>query len=109
MKNEAMFFKDVINFNDLMKFTNMKKGTAYPYTIIARISLDKAKYNEFCKNFMKEYSFLYPYIDTSKVSGDIWHCVLIEHDPDVAILVMTNGYQYPRFVALNPKVVEEQK
>ncbi|WP_444645265.1 hypothetical protein ACRQU7_08730 [Caproiciproducens sp. R1] len=100
MKNEAMFFKDVINFSELEKLTNMQKGMVYPYTIIARISLDKTKYDEFCKNFMKGYNFLYPYIDTLKVSGNIWHCLLIEHEPDVAILTMTNGYQYPRFVAI---------
>ena len=97
---EAKFFKDVNDLSELKMLTEAHRGTSFPFRIISSVNLDKLAYEKFCSNFKKSYSFLYPFIDSSRVSGDVWDCVLIKHESDVSILVMTNGYQYPRFVAV---------
>lgn len=100
MMDTAIFFRNVGNLNNLKELTVSTKGVFGEYQILSRVVLSKAGFEDFCRDFTKGYSFLQPFAETSIVRNNIWNCIAVENEIGTSILVMTNGYQYPRFVAI---------
>ena len=99
----ALFCRDVENIEELKSLTDINKGVLAEYKIIGKVRLSTIEYEIFCKGLTKGYGFLSQYVEFSKVSNDTWNCVLVKGDDEQGVLIMTNGYQYPRFVALYQK------
>lgn len=96
----AYFFRDLSTLGELKRLTLQEKGLLCNYSVIGTVHLDEESFAEFCADMTKGYDFIEPYANDSKVKRGIWRCILIESQRDTSILVMTNGYLYPRFVAL---------
>ncbi len=97
---KAQFYLNVPNLSILEEKTKKNSGLYYDYQIISHVHLNSNDYYGFCENFLKGYEFLHKYIDSSRIENGIWKCILIHNTSCPQILVMTNGYQYPRFTAL---------
>lgn len=98
--NKATFFRNVSNLDALKSLQASGGGIVGTYRIIARVVLTKTEYDLFCQNLQCGQVFLLPFIETSKIYKGIWNCLLIENTEASSILIMLNGYQYPRFVAI---------
>lgn len=100
---EIFFFRNVKNYNELVSKDTAKRNISHnsqKYKIIETILFEKNEYEEFLKCFNRNWSFLHEYICMMKVSGNIWQCVLVKSKDADGVLVMNDGYQYPRFTAL---------
>lgn len=96
------YFRDVSNFDELLKKSMDKSrlsNNQQETVIIKEIELKANQFNSFLKNFNRSYDFLMPYIDEMKIENGIWKSILVSNS-DEGILVMSNGYNYPRFVAI---------
>ena len=96
----AYFFRNLSTLGELKRLTMQGKGLLCNYSVIGTVCLDKDRFAEFCADMTKGYDFIEPYANDSKVKRGIWRCLRIESQHGISILVMTNGYLYPRFVAL---------
>ncbi len=100
----AFFCRNVSNIAELKRLTMEKKGMFCDYSIIGIVHLDEEQYSVFSSDFCKGYDFLTPYVYDSTVKHGIWHCIRVDSQVASSILVMTNGYLYPRFVALKNSI-----
>lgn len=96
----AYFFRNMSTLGELIRLTMQEKGLLCYYSVIGTVRLDEERFTEFCSDMTKGYDFFEPYANDSIVKRGIWNCILIESQCNISILVMTNGYLYPRFVAL---------
>lgn len=100
---EIYFFRNVKNYNELIykdKIKRRSSNNSQNYKIIDSIILDKNKYLEFLECFNKNWEFIYKYIDQMKIINDVWYCILISSKGYEGVLIMSDGYQYPRFIAI---------
>lgn len=93
------FFRNVQNFDQLSHKTDAFRGIVVECQIIDTIELEDSDYKAFCCDFMRGYSFLSPYIYKTKMINDVWHGILVKCG-DQHVVVVMNGYQYPRYVGL---------
>ena len=93
------FFRNVQDYDQLYKKTESFHGIVAECSIIDTIELQEDYYKNFCGNFMRGHDFLSPYIYKTGIRGDIWYGVLVRCK-DQQVVVVMNGYQYPRFVGL---------
>lgn len=91
------FFRNIQNYVQLSYKTNAFRGIAAECQIIGTIDLKESDYIAFCRDFMRGYSFLLPYVFKAIITNDIWHGVLVKCG-DQGVVVVMNGYQYPRYV-----------
>lgn len=91
------FFRNIQNYVQLSYKTNAFRGIAAECQIIGTIDLKESDYIDFCRDFMRGYSFLLPYVFKTIITNDIWHGVLVKCG-DQGVVVVMNGYQYPRYV-----------
>ena len=96
----ARFFRNLSSFKELVTLTKTKGGQLVNYEIIGIVKLDVDQYKTLCNDFQKGCPFLIPYTESSRIVNGVWNCILIVCNSCPGILVMTNGYQYPRFVAV---------
>lgn len=92
------FFKNVSNYKELQNLDKRFKGLIFSFDIIATVELLDRNVN-FFDDFKHNCAFLKPYIYTTKLDKGTFECVLIEH-AEKRMLVVMNGYQYPRYVAI---------
>jgi hypothetical protein len=97
------FFRNLNNYDELLtktknaiekKSLNIKKTN-----IVSTIYLDKNNFVEFLGDFRRNQKFIYENIPNMKIINSIWNCIEVKCDNN-SVLVMSDGYQYPRFVAL---------
>lgn len=106
---EAYLFRDIQNIRELKYKTKKKRlnnSIKSKYKIIKTIEIENDTYKNFINDLLHNYKFLYPYISQMKVDKyGIWNCVKIKNKDrkNQTILVMNNGYSYPRFVGLEEK------
>lgn len=98
--NKAHFYLNLPNLSALEEKSKKNSGLCYHFQIIDQVNLKQSEHYNFCGDFLKGYCFLDKYIDISKIENGIWKCILIYNVNCPQILVMTNGYQYPRFTSL---------
>lgn len=96
---EISFFRNVQSFDQLRHKTDAFRGIVAECQIITTIELEDKDYKAFCSDFMRDYSFLSPYIIKSKIINDVWYGILVKCGGQSVVVVM-NGYQYPRYVGL---------
>ena len=99
----AFFFNNVNNIDELIEKTHNKEKISInrqPFSILSTIKLNRDEYLKFTMSFKTNYSYLIPYIATMRIVNDIWHCILITMDDKDGVLVMNNGYLYPKFTAI---------
>lgn len=102
---QIAFFRNIRNYKQLCQKTNIFRGIVAECHIIDTIVLHEDCCRDFYNNFMRSHKFLMPYIYKTKITDDIWYGVLVKYR-DKQIVVVMNGYQYPRFTGLalsNPK------
>lgn len=93
------FFRNVQNYNQLCHKTDTFRGIFAECQIIDTIELGEKDYNAFCCNFMRSYNYLSHYTHKAIIRNDIWFGVLVRCS-DKGVMVVMNGYQYPRYVGL---------
>jgi hypothetical protein len=96
---KAAFFRNAKNLEILQSRTSTFKGIVSEYQIIAEISLNKQEFDSFCMNFQYSWAFLFPFINKSFVRHNVWNCISVTCGT-ACILVLMNGYQYPRYLAI---------
>ena len=100
---EIFFFRNIENYDELVNKDKMKRrisNNSQEYKIIDIILINEDEYKQFLKCFNRNWSFLHKYIDEMKIRNNIWQCILIKSKEEDGILIMSDGYQYPRFTAL---------
>jgi len=96
----AKFYRNVQSYEKLKHLADCQDGLINAYEIIGTVDLSKEGFTEFGNDFYTHSSFFIPYLQKSKIENDIFKCVLIKLEGVPTVLVLLNGYQYPRFVAL---------
>ncbi len=96
---EISLFRNVRDLEQLRQKSNLYRGIVVRCRIIDTIELEESDYSVFCKDFMRGYNFLSPYIYRTKIASDIWYGLLVKCREKQVVVVM-NGYQYPRYVGL---------
>lgn len=94
---KIVFFRNIQNYDQLSYKTNAFRGIVAECQIIGTIDLKESDYIVFCRDFMRNYSFLSPYVFESRIINDIWRGILVKCG-DQGVVVVMNGYQYPRYV-----------
>ena len=101
---ELYFFRNVCNYNELEKKTlnaySRKSKNKRKVRIVKIIELDSGEFDKIVSNLKRRNIIFYKYRKLMKIKGGIWMCLLVKTS-DREIIVMSDGYQYPRFVALN--------
>lgn len=100
---EVFFFRNVGNYNELVAKDKRKRCISHNsqrYKIIDTIIVGKNEYEKFLQCFNNNCFFIYEYIDRMKIVNNIWQCILVKSKGFEGILIMSDGYQYPRFTAL---------
>ena len=102
------FFRNLSNYAELLiktqnalekKSLNIKKAD-----IVNTVFLNKNDFIEFMGDFKRNQKFIYLNIPMMKIVNGIWNCIEVKCDNN-SVLVMSDGYQYPRFVALKNDVL----
>lgn len=96
---KVVFFRNIKDFDQLRDKTVLFNGIKVECEIIKEINISEIEFKAFISNFLKSYDFLLEYVDLAIVAGDVWHGVLVR-DGKNGIVVVMNGYQYPRFVGI---------
>lgn len=99
---KASFFRDVPDFKSLCYYRTHRKGIIGEYCTIAVLSLNDEEIASLLSNFQQSFEYLNPFIDRAIVVHGIWNCVSIALK-GWELLVVTNHYQYPRYLAIMPK------
>lgn len=98
----AFFFRNVKTYEELLEKTKRYSGIVAEYRIFERLILPKEDFYIFCNDFYKETAIFKPYINKAIIKNGIWNCLSINYN-NICILVVMDGYHYPRFLALKPK------
>lgn len=71
------------------------------YTIEKTIILPKIEYENFIEDFYVERWFIEEFENCCKIDDEgIWHCLLVQQKGEEdGVLVMSDGYEYPKWVA----------
>ena len=93
------FFRNVQNYEQLCHKTDTFRGIIVECQIIETVELNESDYKAFCCHFLRGYSFLSSYIYKAIVINNIWHGIKVKCGEQSVVVVM-NGYQYPRYVGL---------
>ena len=93
------FFRNVRNCDQLFYKTNTFRGIIAECQIIETVELNESEYKRFCGNFLRGNSFLAPYFNRAIIENNIWHGIMVKCGEQYVVVVM-NGYQYPRYVGL---------
>ncbi|MCR1972663.1 hypothetical protein FDE82_01960 [Clostridium botulinum] len=100
---DIFFFRDIENYSELVLKDKTKRASSknnQNYSVIDKVVLEKNEYEKFLKHINANYDFLYNYVGKMRISKGVWQCVLVTSEGYEGILVMSDGYQYPRFTAL---------
>ena len=98
----AFFFRNVKTYGELLEKTKRNSGLVAEYRIFEEIVLPKKVFFTLCNDFYKETALLKPYINKAIIKNGIWNCLSINYHNNCILIVM-DGYHYPRFLALKPK------
>lgn len=108
---ELFFFRDVKDYNELLKKTILAHArnskNKQRVSIIKVIELQKKEFDEIARNLKKNNRI---FVENNKemiIEGGVWKCICLKHSYK-EIIVMTDGYQYPKFVALNEKKIDKE-
>ena len=98
----ASFFRNVKTYRELLEKTERNSGIVAEYRIFEEMVLPPKAFFTICNDFSKETAFLKPYINKAIIKNGIWNCLSINYHNNCILIVM-DGYHYPRFLALKPK------
>ncbi len=99
---QLYFFKDVKNYVELKKKTdsaykrnskNIRKAS-----IVKSIKLDEVEASEIFNNLKLPNHFIINNLSLMKIDNGIWQCIKL-YTTNRAIIIMSNGYPYAKFVA----------
>lgn len=100
---EFYFFRNVKDYDELMDKTaraiqknSINKSKA---SVVKTIKLNEEDFEELINNFSCNRKYIYDNIVNMKIQNGIWKCIEIT-DGKLEIIVMSDGYQYPRFIAI---------
>lgn len=98
----AIFFSNVRDYSDLRNRSGIYYGFEEKYHVIGHVELSREEWTYFSGNMLVGFQFLWPYIHCTVVLQHVWQVVEVCCGP-VGVLVMMDGYEYPRYVAMIPK------
>jgi len=74
--------------------------------IFKEVDFGYEEFNEFVDNLKMNRKIIFDNLEGMIITNGIWHCLKIS-DGKRGILIMSNGYQYPRFIALDEEKVDK--
>lgn len=99
---KAYFTRKPINIEAVVKNAEYAKAEGMlPTEVkpIAKVTLNQEEYTAFCRDPLKDWSFLAPHADISMFRGeDEAYCVVIECPNMISLAVCCEGYTYGRYV-----------
>lgn len=101
---ESYFFRNLNNYQELVEKTKRalqrSSKNKRPTYIICQIELSYEEFTVIALNFKKSCDIMVQYRNAMKIKDGIWRCIELKTSGR-SILVMADGYPYPKFVALN--------
>lgn len=109
--NEYYFFRNVKNIDELVIKTNdakkRKSLNSRKAEVTTQIIVTENEFQYMTQNLLKNSQLIFDNILNMKIEKGIWKCIELS-DKKNSILIMSDGYQYPRFVALKCRNIDEK-
>lgn len=100
---KALFGRKFTNIKDLREATEdaKKRGVVgSTYTVIREVELSDHEFNGFCSDFLNEQPWIEKTDGGSNGAGEL-RCIRIRNvETGERVLVNTEGYEYPRYTAI---------
>lgn len=100
---ELYFFRDLINYKELKEKTDSayKRNSKNKrrINILKKIELTESEASYIYNNFRNENQYIIDNIQIMTIKNGIWQCIEMTYN-EKAILVMSDGFPYARFVAM---------
>lgn len=108
---EYYFFRNVKNIDELVVKTNAaKKRKSLNFRkaeVTIKIIVTEDEFQYITQNLLQNSKLIFDNILNMKIEKGIWKCIELS-DKKNSILIMSDGYQYPRFVALKNRNIDEE-
>lgn len=99
---ESYFFRNVNNYQELLKKTKKAQErlskNKRKVVVLCRINLSHDDFTKITSNLKAKCDIVIKYNKLMKIKNGVWNCIEIYSD-EMGIIVMSDGYPYPRFVA----------
>lgn len=109
---EYYFFRNVENIDELIAKTNaakLRKSLNFRKVEVTRqIIVSENEFQYITQNLLQNSKLVFDNILNMKIEKGIWKCIEVS-DKKNSILIMSDGYQYPRFVALKCRSAHEEE
>ena len=109
---EYYFFRNVENIDELIAKTNaakLRKSLNFRKVEVTRqIIVSENEFQYITQNLLQNSKLVFDNILNIKKEKGIWKCIEVS-DKKNSILIMSDGYQYPRFVALKCRSAHEEE
>lgn len=109
---EYYFFRNVENIDELIAKTNaakLRKSLNFRKVEVTRqIIVSENEFQYITQNLLQNSKLVFDNILNMKIEKGIWKCIEVS-DKKNSILIMSDGYQYPRFVALKCRSTHEEE
>lgn len=108
---EVYFFRDIDNYQTLVEKTKVaidrKSVLKRKAAITKTISLSKEHFELIANNLEKDNIIFVENIDMMYVRQGVWHCICLKWGQE-SILIMSDGYPYPRYCGIQMQLEELQ-
>lgn len=100
---KALFGRKVTDIKELREATEnaKKRGVAGSnYTVIREVELSEYEFQKFCSNFLEDQPWIEKDDGGSNAAGEL-RCIRVKNvETGKRVLVNTEGYEYPRYTAI---------
>ena len=100
---KALFGRKFTNIKELREATEdtKKRGAAGSnYTVIREVELSDSEFMKFCRDFLEDQPWIEKNDGGSNAAGEL-RCIRVKNvATDERVLVNSEGYDYPRYTAL---------
>lgn len=109
---EYYFFRNVENIDELIAKTNAaklrKSLNSRKAEVTRQIIVSENEFRHITQNLLRNSKLIFDNILNMKIERGIWKCIELSDNKN-SILIMSNGYQYPKFVALKCWCTDEEE
>lgn len=101
---KSYFFRNIQDYEELLMKTKQARertsGNCREYVVVRKIILSKDEFYKIEHDIMNCHDIVIRHNEVMRVRAGIWECIQLCSE-EKSIIVMADGYPYPRFVALD--------
>lgn len=109
--NEYYFFRNVKNIDELVVKTEAAKKrkslNLRKVEVVNKIIVTENEFQIMTQNMLQNYEIIFDNITSMKIEKGVWKCIELT-DMKNSILIMSDGYQYPKFVAAKCVIFDQE-